>query len=66
MNDLAFTPDGSQLLTVGQDGQVFAWETSVDSWKSNACAIVNRGLSESEEREYFNESFPPHAVCENE
>lgn len=64
VNALAFTPDGSQLYTVGQDGQVFAWEMSLDSWKAAACEIVNRGLTESEEREYFNESFVPQRVCE--
>ncbi|MGH2953912.1 MAG: BTAD domain-containing putative transcriptional regulator, partial [Solirubrobacterales bacterium] len=40
-----FTPDGSRLFAVHEDGRAFRWELDPDAWRSHACAVVGGGLT---------------------
>jgi WD40 repeat protein len=53
VNMLTFSPDGQQLYSVGRDGRLIAWMTSINQWQSMACRIANRNLSPAESQQYF-------------
>jgi WD40 repeat protein len=44
----AFTPDGSKLVVVWEDGHGAVWPTSVASWERHACFVAGRRLTREE------------------
>jgi WD40 repeat protein len=43
-----YTPDGSKLIVISQDGKGFVWPVSLHSWEDHACAVAGRNLSREE------------------
>jgi len=43
-----FTPDGSQLVTIYDDGKGAVWPVSVAAWKAHACSVAGRNLTREE------------------
>jgi WD40 repeat protein len=40
-----FTPDGSRLFALREDGRGFRWEVDPNAWRQHACSIVGGGLA---------------------
>jgi WD40 repeat protein len=47
-----YTPDGSHLIVVYQDGKGFVWPTSLRAWEQHACAVAGRNLTREEWQRY--------------
>ena len=43
-----YTPDGSKLIVVYQDGKGFVWPVSRPAWEDHACAVAGRNLTREE------------------
>lgn len=43
-----FDPDRNRLLAVDDQGNTFAWPTSLAAWERQACAVAGRNLSRQE------------------
>jgi DNA-binding SARP family transcriptional activator/WD40 repeat protein len=43
-----YTPDGSKLIVVYQDGKGFVWPVSGRAWADHACAVAGRNLTREE------------------
>lgn len=43
-----YTPDGSHLIVVYQDGKGFVWPTSLRAWEQHACAVAGRNFTPEE------------------
>jgi WD40 repeat protein/DNA-binding SARP family transcriptional activator len=43
-----FTPDGSKLIVVYQDGKGFIWPVTLNAWKNHACAVAGRNFTHEE------------------
>ena len=46
--DAQYTPDGSKLIVVYQDGTGFVWPVSLHAWEDHACAVAGRSLTREE------------------
>jgi WD40 repeat protein len=46
--DAAFTPDGSRLVVVWDDGHGDVWPTTVRAWEQHACFVAGRELTREE------------------
>ena len=46
--DAQYTPDGSHLIVIYQDGKGFVWPTSLDAWEKHACAVAGRDFTQEE------------------
>jgi len=57
-----YTPDGSHLLVVYQDGKGFVWPTSVGAWERQACVVAGRNLTREEWSRYV-PHHPYARVC---
>ena len=51
--DMAFTPDGSQLISAHSDGTIHRWATGDAAWRSLARRLAGRDLTPDEQREYL-------------
>jgi WD40 repeat protein len=58
----AFTPDGSKLVVVWDDGRGDVWPTAVAAWESHACAVAGRNLTREEWARYV-PHHPYARVC---
>ena len=47
-----FTPDGSKLIVVYQDGSAFVWPVSLAAWQDHACAVAGRNFTHEEWSRY--------------
>jgi hypothetical protein len=56
-----FTPDGSRLFAVHDNGSAIRWEVDPDAWKKHACAVAG-GLSPEQWEEVLPEQ-EYRAVC---
>jgi WD40 repeat protein/DNA-binding SARP family transcriptional activator len=43
-----YTPDGSKLIVVYQDGKGFVWPVAGRAWAAHACAVAGRNLTREE------------------
>jgi WD40 repeat protein/class 3 adenylate cyclase len=43
-----YTPDGSKLIVVYQNGKGFVWPVSLRAWEDHACAVAGRNLTREE------------------
>jgi WD40 repeat protein/DNA-binding SARP family transcriptional activator len=43
-----FSPDGSKLIAIYDDGQGFAWPATSGAWMQHACAVARRNLTREE------------------
>jgi WD40 repeat protein len=43
-----YTPDGSKLIVLYQDGKAFVWPVSLRAWEDHACAVAGRNLTREE------------------
>jgi WD40 repeat protein/DNA-binding SARP family transcriptional activator len=43
-----YTPDGSQLIVVYQDGTGAVWPVSLPAWEEHACAVAGRNFTREE------------------
>lgn len=50
---LDFTPDGRSLVSGSRDRRIGVWDMDFSSWRTRACAIASRTLTESEWRSYL-------------
>jgi WD40 repeat protein len=48
----AFTPDGSKLVVVWDDGRGYVWPTKVGAWEHHACFVAGRQLTREEWTRY--------------
>jgi len=48
----AFTPDGSKLVVVWDDGRGYVWPTNVGAWEQHACFVAGRQLTREEWTRY--------------
>jgi WD40 repeat protein len=62
LGNAAFTPNGSKLLVVYQDGTGSEWPATVDAWERHACAVAGRNLTR-EEWSRFVTGRPYRPVC---
>ena len=47
-----FTPDGSKLVVVYDDGTGFVWPASAAAWEQHACAVAGRNFTHEEWRRF--------------
>jgi WD40 repeat protein/DNA-binding SARP family transcriptional activator len=47
-----YTPDGSHLIVVYQDGKAFVWPTSLKEWEDHACSVAGRNFKPEEWRRF--------------
>ncbi len=59
---VAFSPDGGVLASGSSDGNVVIWPVGIDAWKSQACAIAGRNLSQEEWADFF-PNWPYREIC---
>jgi hypothetical protein len=50
---IGFLPDGHTVQVASSRGDVFQWDTALDTWIGFACRTVNRNLTSDEWREAF-------------
>jgi WD40 repeat protein/DNA-binding SARP family transcriptional activator len=43
-----YTPDGSRLIVVYQDGKGYIWPATVRAWENHACAVAGRNFTAEE------------------
>jgi WD40 repeat protein/DNA-binding SARP family transcriptional activator/energy-coupling factor transporter ATP-binding protein EcfA2 len=43
-----FSPDGSKLIAIADDGKGFEWSATPNAWKQHACAVAGRNLTREE------------------
>ena len=60
---LAFTEDGSALISLQDDGTLLSWDISQASWKENLCDKVGRNFTQEEWAIYFSDE-PYRKTCE--
>ncbi|MFN2417502.1 MAG: WD40 repeat domain-containing protein, partial [Candidatus Limnocylindria bacterium] len=48
-----FSPDSSRVFAIYANGRGFAWDISVDSWKSHACRVAGRALTKAEWQQFL-------------
>jgi WD40 repeat protein len=53
VNDLVFSSDGSILAFGGKNETVTFWNFNIESWKSTACIIAGRNLTQEEWKQYM-------------
>jgi WD40 repeat protein len=51
--NVRYTPDGAELLTLGSDGRGSAWPTTLEQWQMHACAVAARNLTHEEWSQYI-------------
>jgi WD40 repeat protein/DNA-binding SARP family transcriptional activator len=57
-----YTPDGSKLIVVYQDGTGVVWPVSLQAWEDHACAVAGRNLTREEWSRFIGN--PPYStVC---
>jgi WD40 repeat protein len=62
-NRPAFSPSGDRLVTTGLDRATVSWTLDPDRWRTAACAIAGRELTEGEWRQYLPDR-DPYPLCE--
>jgi WD40 repeat protein/serine/threonine protein kinase len=60
---LAFSPDGTMLVSGSQDTTLRVWDIDPASWRARACERAGRNLTQTEWRQYFGDA-PYHKTCE--
>lgn len=50
------SPDNQSVVTGGRDNRMVVWDISIANWKSHACQIANRSLTEGEWVQYRSKS----------
>ena len=63
VTSLAFTGNGTQLLSGHSDGYVMQWDVEIAQWPRRACEIANRNLTREEWQAAVGESLPYRPVC---
>jgi WD40 repeat protein len=62
VNSVAFSPDGRTLASASRDTTIILWDVSLDSWRTRACALAHRNLSDDEWARYMPET-PYRETC---
>ncbi|WP_037859378.1 toll/interleukin-1 receptor domain-containing protein [Streptomyces sp. NRRL S-340] len=60
---LAFSPDGKQLWSATEGGEVLTWDTSADAWIAALCGRVGRSLTPAERARYLTAVSRTHTAC---
>ena len=59
VRELVFSPEGTQLAIVLQDGAVEFWDVDVESWYRRAVSVANRPFTERETSQYGLQHIDP-------
>ena len=59
--DAQYTPDGSKLIVVYQDGTGFVWPVSLRAWEGHACAVAGRNFTREEWSRFVGNTYS--TVC---
>jgi hypothetical protein len=59
---LAFSRDGTLILSIGGDGTIRRWDLDMASLERRACRMANRNLTREEWRQYLG-SEPYRKTC---
>jgi WD40 repeat protein len=62
LSSLAVSPDGKTIAAGYADGAAVFWSLDFDQWRSLACAVANRALTDDEWRRFVGPS-PPRPYC---
>lgn len=68
VTELVFSPDGTELISLHNDGSLARWHIDRASLQSTACAVANRNLTCDEWQTYVGDLFreePYHQTCPN-
>jgi WD40 repeat protein/DNA-binding SARP family transcriptional activator len=57
-----YTPDGSKLIVIYQDGTGVVWPVSLHAWEEHACQVAGRNLTREEWSRYIG-NHPYSTVC---
>jgi len=53
VTDVAFHPNGQLVASSSWDNSVRLWDVSLEDWRTQACMVANRNLTEDERLRYF-------------
>jgi len=60
---VAFSPDGGILASGSADQFAILWDISFDSWRTRACRIANRNLTQTEWDQFVGPETPYQRTC---
>jgi WD40 repeat protein len=59
-----FTPDGTRLVVVWDDGTGTVWPASVEAWQQHACAVAGRNFTREEWLQYVGNAAAYRPTCQ--